>query len=124
MLYLRIIYQLILPHCFVMPASLYIKFLLITWSICIHSTNTLRPCHVAGTALGAGDTTVSSQAEISEQFWLEESTNKSTNHVVYQIVIHSMRKNKTKKGNEDFQPMWARCNLKSGQGRLHQDAGM
>ena len=84
----------------------------------------MKPRHLAGTALGAGDTALSSQAEISEQFWLEETTNKSTNYVVHQIVRHSMKKNKMEKGNEDFQPMWARCNIKSGQGRLHQDGDM
>lgn len=75
---------------------------------------------MAGTVLTAGDTTVSHQAEMSEQFWLEETTDKSTNYVIYQIVKNSMKKNQTKKGNGDFQPRWARCNLKSGQGRPPQ----
>ena len=40
MLYLKIVCQLILPHCFVMLALLYIKFLPIIQSTCIHSANT------------------------------------------------------------------------------------
>ena len=44
---------------------------------------------MANTVLGAGDTIVSNHAEKSEQFWLEETTNKSTNHAIYQIVILS-----------------------------------